>query len=231
MREIALDTETTGLDPYSGHRIVEIGCVEMMNRIPTGREFHCYLNPDRDMPEEARRVHGITAEFLKDKPRFSQVVDSLLEFLESAALVIHNAEFDMKFLNAELNALGKPALNCKVVDTLLFARQKFPGSPASLDALCRRFSIDLTQRDKHGALLDAKLLAGVYLELSGGRQAALLPSGEQLDKVEATIEIAREFIPAREFAVSESEVEAHRTFLKKVKNPLWEQYLEPSESA
>ena len=172
LREIVLDTETTGLDPASGHRIVEVACLELINHIPSGRRFQRYLNPDRDMPEDAHEVHGLSAAFLADKPRFGDVAAELMAFIDGAPLVIHNAEFDMRFLNAELARLEQPLLaSHQAVDTLQIARRKFPGSPASLDALCKRFNIDNSARELHGALLDAELLAEVYLELIGGRQA------------------------------------------------------------
>ena len=172
MREIVLDTETTGLDPASGHRIVEVACLELINHIPSGRRFQRYLNPDRDMPDDAHAIHGLSAAFLADKPRFGDVAAELLAFIDGAPLVIHNAEFDMRFLNAELARLEQaPLASHQAVDTLHLARRKFPGSPASLDALCKRFNIDNSARELHGALLDAELLAEVYLELIGGRQA------------------------------------------------------------
>ena len=171
MREIVLDTETTGLDPSTGDRIVEIGAVELLNHLPTGKTFHKYLNPERNMPEEAQAVHGLTEEFLKDKPVFSQIVDDFLTFIKDSKLVIHNASFDMKFINAELVLVGKTTLPTDIaIDTLGIARKKSPGSPASLDALCRRFNIDNSARTLHGALLDSEILAEVYLELIGGRQ-------------------------------------------------------------
>jgi DNA polymerase-3 subunit epsilon len=174
MREIVLDTETTGLDPATGDRIVEIGAVELHNHLPTGRTYHQYLNPDRMMPKEAFEVHGLSDEFLRDKPRFAAVAKDFLAFVGEARLVIHNAGFDMKFLNAELVAAGHPTLPMsRSLDTVAIARQKFPGSPASLDALCRRFNIDNSARTKHGALLDSEILAEVYLELIGGRQPDL----------------------------------------------------------
>ena len=174
MREIVLDTETTGLKPEDGHRIVEIGCVELVNHMPTGKTFHCFINPQRDMPVEAEKIHGLSTAFLKDHPIFMQVVDSFLSFIEDSPLVIHNAAFDMKFLNAELDRLCRPVMPlARAVDTLKLARQKFPGAQVTLDALCRRFSIDNTQRTKHGALIDSELLAQVYLELLGGRQTAI----------------------------------------------------------
>lgn len=174
-REIVLDTETTGFDPAEGHRIVEIGAVELDNHIPTGRTFHVYLNPDREMPKEAFEVHGLSDAFLRDKPRFAEVAADFLAFIGEARLVIHNAAFDMRFLNAELRAAGLPTLpEARALDTVQMARTKFPGSPASLDALCRRFGVDNSARTKHGALLDSEILAEVYLELIGGRQPGLM---------------------------------------------------------
>ena len=174
MREIVLDTETTGLDPLAGHRIVEIGCVELINCIPTGRVWHRHLNPDRDMPTQAFEIHGLSIEFLSDKPRFHELVDEMLEFIGGAMLVMHNATFDFAFLNAELGRLGRPLLRWdRVVDTLALARRKHPGANCSLDALCRRYGIDLSEREKHSALLDCRLLAAVYVELVGGHQARL----------------------------------------------------------
>lgn len=174
MRQIVLDTETTGLSPLEGHRIVEIGAIELINHVPSTRTFHVYLNPERDMPKEAEAVHGITAEFLKGKPLFKDVVADFLEFLQDAPLVIHNASFDMAFINHELERAGRAILDmARVTDTLQLARQKHPTAPNSLDALCKRYGIDLSRRSKHGALLDSELLAEVYLELIGGRQTAL----------------------------------------------------------
>jgi DNA polymerase-3 subunit epsilon len=173
MREIVIDTETTGLDPQDGDRIVEVACIELMHHIPSGQKFHRYVNPERDMPAEAYAVHGLSAEFLADHPRFAEIADDLLGFIGDDQVVIHNAEFDLAFLNAELARLGRPPLACRFVDTLAVARQRFPGAPASLDALCRRFEIDLSVREKHGADIDCGLLASVYLELLGGRQPVL----------------------------------------------------------
>lgn len=172
MREIVLDTETTGFEPSEGHRIVEIGAIELFNHMPTGRSYHQYINPDRAMPIEAFQVHGLGDDFLRDKPRFAEIATAFLEFIgEDSRLVIHNASFDMKFLNAELNWAGQVLIaNERALDTVAIARRKFPGAPASLDALCRRFAIDNSAREKHGALLDSELLAEVYLELIGGRQ-------------------------------------------------------------
>jgi DNA polymerase-3 subunit epsilon len=175
MREIVLDTETTGLDPENGHRIVEIGCVELLNAIPTGETFHAYIDPGRDMPEEAFRVHGISTEFLAGKPVFANIAADFLKFASGARIVAHNAEFDMRFLNAELALLGIAAIaSDRVIDTLALARRKYPGAANSLDALCARYGIDTSRRTKHGALLDAGILAEVYAELTGGRQAALV---------------------------------------------------------
>lgn len=174
MREVVLDTETTGLEPAEGHRIVEIGAVELFNHMPTGKTYHQYINPARPMPPEALAVHGLTDEFLRDKPPFAAVARAFLAFIGDARLVIHNAAFDMKFLNHELTLAGQPTLAAtRAFDTVALARQKFPGSPASLDALCRRFGIDNSMREKHGALLDSEILAEVYLELIGGRQPDL----------------------------------------------------------
>ena len=175
MREIVLDTETTGFEPSEGHRIVEIGAVELLNHMPTGRTYHQYLNPERDMPAEAFAVHGLSEAFLRSYPVFAAVAPAFLEFIGNARLVIHNAAFDIKFLNFELGRAGRAVLAWdRVVDTLAMARQKFPGSPASLDALCRRFGVDNSSREKHGALLDSEILAEVYLELVGGRQPDLV---------------------------------------------------------
>ena len=175
MREIILDTETTGLDPAQGHRVIEIGCVELLNAIPTGETFHVYIDPERDIPEEAFRVHGLSAEFLAGKPVFAKIADDFLKFAADAKIIAHNAEFDMRFLNAELATLGlEPIAQERVLDTLSLARRKFPGAANSLDALCVRYGIDTSRRTKHGALLDAEILAEVYAELTGGRQALLV---------------------------------------------------------
>lgn len=177
MREIILDTETTGLNPFEGHRIIEIGCLEMVDKVLTGREFHYYINPQRDVPQEAYRIHGISSEFLIDKPLFSNIADEFLLFIDGATLVIHNARFDIGFINHELSRLGKVALDLgEVVDTLTMARKAFPGARANIDALCKRFKIDNTMRTKHGALLDAQLLAEIYVELTGGRQRSFILS-------------------------------------------------------
>lgn len=228
MREIALDTETTGLDPYSGHRVVEIGCVEMINHIATGNVFHTYLNPERDMPAEAERVHGISQAFLQDKPLFKAVAKSFLSFIGDSTLVIHNAAFDLKFLNAELERENLPLIDAsRAIDTVIMARKKFPGQPASLDALCKRFNIDLSRRTKHGALLDAELLADVYLELHGGRQSAMLLKKEEEEEEQAeqaTVGFrGHTSIPERHFPASAEEKAAHKALLDKMKNPLWKE--------
>jgi DNA polymerase III subunit epsilon len=179
MREIILDTETTGLSPTTGDRLVEIGCVELINHLPSGKTYHVYLNPERDMPAEAERIHGLSAAFLKDKPLFKSVASEFLEFIADAPLIIHNATFDMGFINFELNAVGKPPIPAtQVIDTLMLARRAHPMGPNSLDALCKRYGIDNSKRTKHGALLDSELLAEVYLELIGGRQTALTLQAE-----------------------------------------------------
>ncbi|MEI8144030.1 MAG: DNA polymerase III subunit epsilon [Alphaproteobacteria bacterium] len=174
MREIVLDTETTGLDALRGDRLVEIGCLELLNHIPSGQTFHVYLNPERDMPAEAFAVHGLSSEFLRDKPLFASVADAFLDFVADSPLVIHNAQFDIGFINAELERAGRiPIARDRLVDTLVLARRRFPAGPNNLDALCSRFGIDNSKRTKHGALLDAELLADIYVELTGGRQANL----------------------------------------------------------
>ena len=223
MREIVIDTETTGLDPGDGHRIAEVACIELLHHIPTGRKFHRYVNPERDMPAEAFAVHGLSAEFLAEHPRFAEIADELLGFIGDDRVVIHNAEFDLAFLNAELARLGRPALACAVVDTLAVARQRFPGAPASLDALCRRFEIDLSAREKHGADIDCGLLAAVYLELLGGRQPALDFAANRVNAAfdQEGAALRREPRPARPHRPTEEELAAHRTMLATIKSPLW----------
>lgn len=223
-REIVLDTETTGLDPFSGHRIVEIGCVELIDGLRTGKNFHTYLNPERDMPPEAFRVHGLSEQFLSVKPVFAEKIDEFLEFIADSMLVIHNAAFDMKFVNFELDQLGFAAISMeRTIDTVLIARKKFPGSPANLDALCKRFNIDLSERTKHGALLDAELLSDVYLELMGGRQSALLldVSSSQAIISDGLVTINKTHLEVRVFDVNAEEEEAHKLMLSKLKNPIW----------
>ena len=232
MREIVFDTETTGLNPGGGDRIVEIGCVEVYNRVETGRSFHAYFNPDRDMPFDAQEVHGLTNLFLSDKPRFPELADDLLDFLEDSPLVAHNASFDFGFLNFELERCGKsPVSISRMVDTLTLARTKHPGAKHSLDALCMRFGVDRSQRIKHGALLDAQLLAQVYVELTGGRQiglglvAAASAVSEALAPAEAVERPVRE---PRPHAPAPEEVARHRAFLAKIVNPLWDRFLAPT---
>lgn len=226
MREIVLDTETTGMNPDTGDRIVEIGCVELENHVATGRSLHLYLNPERDVPAEAVAVHGLTAEFLAGHPTFAEVVDKFVDFIGEDVLVIHNAEFDVKFLNAELRTLGFPAIQMRrVIDTVQMARRKFPGSPASLDALCRRFNIDLSGRTLHGALLDSQLLAEVYLELLGGRQRGLTLDTPALKSVMPAENVQASGPKAirapREHAASADELSAHQAMVDKMKDPIW----------
>ena len=223
MREIVFDTETTGLSFNAGHRLVEIGCVELVNRVPTGRSFHRYLNPDRDMPAEAFAVHGLSAAFLADKPRFPEVCDELIEFLGDCPLVAHNAMFDFGFINGELKTCGKPLLQVeRIVDTLTMARARHPGAKHTLDALCVRYGIDLSARELHGALLDAQLLAQVFIELTGGRQITLGLAVEE--GVGERIEIARvksNVRPASVFMPSEAELARHCAFMAGFEEPLW----------
>jgi DNA polymerase-3 subunit epsilon len=226
MREIVFDTETTGFEPADGHRIVEIGCVELEDHLPTGRSFQCYLHPERLVPVESQRVHGLTDEFLADKPKFAVVAEEFLEFIGDAALVIHNASFDLKFINAELHRIGKPPIpSARAIDTIEIAKAKLPGARYSLDELCKRFAIDLTARTKHGALLDAELTAQVYLELVGGRQRKLSfePSQAAVAAVGGEMRAARtrpEPLPPR---LSEAEAAAHTAFVEKElgKDPIW----------
>jgi DNA polymerase-3 subunit epsilon len=219
MREIVLDTETTGLDPFQGDRIVEIGCVELLNHVPTGRTYHQYINPERSMPQEAFEVHGLGDEFLADKPKFAHVVDAFLEFIAEDKLVIHNASFDMKFLNAELvRAKRRELAQDRAVDTLMIARKRYPGAGNSLDALCRRFSVDNSGRELHGALLDCQLLAEVYLELRGGRQPdfglGARPAEETADSTGAGSEWAPPPRPAPLTPLlTEAERQSHEAFI------------------
>ena len=229
MREIIFDTETTGLSPAGGDRMVEIGCIEMFNRVETGRHFHAYFNPERPMPSEAEAVHGLTAIFLSDKPRFGERAAELLEFLEDLPLVAHNASFDFGFLNHELDKCGRPAVcTSRMVDTLVLARSRHPGAKHSLDALCTRFGVDRSQRVKHGALLDAQLLAQVYVELTGGRQIGL---GLVADTAQADVAVngvpvtSREVRPARPHYAAPEELERHRAFIAKLVNPLWARFV------
>lgn len=224
LREIVLDTETTGLDIESGHRIIEIGCVELINRIPTGKVFHQYLNPRRDIPYHSFKIHGISEKFLKDKPLFSDVSVEFLEFISDDILVIHNAEFDVKFLNMELGRLNAGLISSdRVVDTLPLARKKFAGSPASLNALCKRFDISLEDRELHGALIDAQLLARVYVELTGGLQTFLFDSENDQSKNSTSVHYKARNLTYRKHSPSSQELNEHKELLKKINNPLWEQ--------
>ncbi len=234
MREIALDTETTGINPRDGHRIIEIGALELMHHIPTGKNLHFYINPEREIDDGAFAVHGITIEFLSDKPVFADIVDEFLDFIGTDMMIIHNAKFDMGFINAELTRLDHPALSInQSIDTLFLARKKFPGAQASLDALCRRFGIDNTQRDLHGALVDADLLASIYIELLGGLQPGLsldigidhetknqtFSKGEdQSLKIQSNSKLVR---PIRAHAPTVDELKAHKIFLESLTNPIW----------
>ena len=228
MREIVFDTETTGLSPAGGDRMVEIGCIEMIGRVETGRHYHCYFNPERPMPSEAEAVHGLSEIFLSDKPRFADKADELLEFIGDSPLVAHNASFDFGFVNLELGLCGRPQVcTSRMIDTLALARQRHPGAKHSLDALCMRFGIDRSHRVKHGALLDAQLLAQVYVELTGGRQIGL---GLVADTASVSVGAASRPVVVREsraprphFAAAE-ELERHRAFISKLVNPIWERF-------
>jgi DNA polymerase-3 subunit epsilon len=231
VREIVFDTETTGLNPATGDRMVEIGCVEIYNRVETGRHFHAYFNPDRDMPFEAEAVHGLSSIFLSDKPCFGDKADELLEFIGDAPLVAHNASFDFGFLNHELGRCARdPICLSRMIDTLMLARSKHPGAKHSLDALCTRFGVDRSQRVKHGALLDAQLLAQVYVELTGGRQIGLslgvATATVEIESV-ATAKVERVVRPPRPHAASEEERTRHRSFIARLTSPLWERFLAP----
>jgi DNA polymerase-3 subunit epsilon len=231
MREVVLDTETTGFDAGGGDRLVEIGCIELVNHVPTSKTFWKYINPERDMPTAAFQVHGLSAEFLSDKPRFAEVADQLLEFIGDSPVIAHNAEFDMKFINAELERAGRPAIPFeRAIDTVAIARRKFPGAPASLDALCRRFNIDNSSRSLHGALLDAQLLADVYLELMGGRQAGLILTEQVTVSVDldftggrrtASPGIERPVRTPRPHAPLPEELALHQAFIAKIKEAVW----------
>ena len=230
LREIVIDTETTGLDPANGDRLIELGCVEIVNRIPTGREFHRYLNPERDVHRDAVAVHGLTVEFLKDKPLFKDVVEEFLDFVGDAPLVAHNASFDMAFINAELQRLAKPMLTRNsVVDTLALARRRHPAGPNSLDALCKRYGIDNSQRTKHGALMDSLLLANVYVELLGERQATLGlgGAGAAEDAVQLRAAPARQRPRPLQSRIDADAERAHREFVATLgPNAAWLQFAE-----
>ena len=226
MREIIFDTETTGLDPKSGDRLVEIGCIEMVNRVPTGETFHAYFHPDRDMPAAAEAVHGLSITFLSDKPRFHERAHEILEFMGTSKLVAHNAGFDFGFVNSELEMCGLPPLSReRMIDTVQLARVRHPGAKLSLDALCTRYGIDRSHRTRHGALLDAELLAQVYVELTGGRQIGLSLAAERGTDDAAVVpslpQRERPLRPARPHAASADELAAHAAFLATVKAPLW----------
>jgi len=235
MREIVFDTETTGLDPYKGDRLVEIGCIELLNRFPTGRTFHRYINPERDMPQEAFAVHGLSSDFLKDKPLFASIAEELLEFVGEAALVAHNATFDLGFLNAELERIKRSSIpRDRLVDTLLLARRKYPGGSNRLDDLCVRFGIDNSRRTKHGALLDAELLAEVYVELVEARQAQLGLVAAPTPKVVAAsssiaVRVRLAPLPSR---ITDAERAAHLAFIATLgEKAVWNDYAAPNAAA
>ena len=223
MREIVLDTETTGLSPEEGDRVVEIGALELFHRVPTGEVWHSYINPERDMPADAYRVHELSEEFLSDKPRFAEIAGGLLEFIADAPLVIHNAPFDAGFLNAEFARLGLPKLaGERLVDTLQMARKRFAGAPNSLDALCTRFEIDRSARAVHGALVDCRLLAEVYLHLTGGRQPGLaFQAGTGSAATDGQPQGSGPFRPPRPHAPTPEELAAHKAFIADLKDPVW----------
>lgn len=222
MREIVFDTETTGLDPGEGHRVLEIGCVEIFNLMPTGKVFHRYVNPGRPVPEEVTRIHGLTDSFLAKHQAFAAIAGEFLEFIADSKLVAHNAEFDMRFINFELKVAGHdPLPMTRAVDTLQLARARFPGSPNNLDALCKRLGVDNSSRTKHGALVDSEILAAVYLELRGGRQAGLELVSAKADAEAKVAGLPPTARPARAFPVSEDELKAHREFVAGLKEPVW----------
>ncbi len=227
LREVILDTETTGLDPKNGHRIVEIGAIEMVNKVLTGKHFHFYINPKRDMPTEAYRIHGISGEFLKDKPPFEEIVDEFLGFISNSRLIIHNAAFDIKFINYELSLLKRPSTEylelSNIIDTLALARKMFPGMKANLDALCKRYKIDNSSRKLHGALKDAALLAEVYVELTGGRQISFNINSQKAQNID---ELAVQTTMANKkntivIKPTKEELQKHKEFLSKILSPIW----------
>ena len=227
MREVVLDTETTGLDVHSGHKIIEIGALEIINLVPSGRTLHLYINPERDIDEEAIKIHGITQEFISNKPTFKQIAQEFLDFIKNDQLVIHNASFDLAFLNSELRQSGFQTISeDKVIDTLKIARQKFPGAQASLDALCRRFQIDNSHRELHGALIDADLLASVYVELKGGLQPDLQFNEVAIEGKVNTKDFQSSFVkrkhrPIRHHEPTKDELSNHSQFLKLITDPIW----------
>ncbi|UWI83085.1 DNA polymerase III subunit epsilon [Wolbachia endosymbiont of Howardula sp.] len=226
-REVVLDTETTGLNPDSGHRVIEIGCIELINRIPTGKIFHKYLNPQRDVPYHSFKIHGISEKFLQDKPLFLEIKNEFLDFISDDILIIHNAEFDLKFLNMELGKIRATLISSeRILDTLLLARQKVIGASASLDALCKRFNISLANRELHGALIDAQLLARVYVELTGGLQTLLFDNTNNNDEYSDDT-VSSEYkvhhnITYRSYTPSHDEIIAHKKLLDEIKNPIWQ---------
>ena len=221
MREIILDTETTGLDPKMGHRLVEIGAVELINHTPTGVNYQTYINPERDVDPGAQEIHGLTNEFLKQHPTFGDISAEFIDFLSNSTLVIHNAPFDLAFINMELNRLGESSISSeRVIDTLVLARKKFPGAQANLDALCRRFAIENRHRELHSALVDAALLADVYIELIGGKEPTLGLSAKKTNTVAE--DTTRVYQKPRSFPVTEEELELHRAFVKTLINPIWD---------
>ena len=234
MREIILDTETTGLSPQDGHRIIEIGALEMINHVPTGKTFHIYINPEREIEADAMAVHGITNERVANEPVFAEIADDFINFIGDAKLVIHNAPFDMGFINAELAKCGREVLpNDRAIDTLVMARRKFPGGQASLDALCRKFGIDNSHRDLHGAMIDTDLLADVYIELLGGKQPGLSLTAEEqasatLETTAATPQAGKQHRPTRAFPPSADEIKAHQDFVDGLEDPLWKSLDNPN---
>ena len=224
LRQVVLDTETTGIDFKSGHRVIEIGCIEIINRKFTGSEYQTYLNPDRDIDEGAAKVHGLTLDFLKDKPRFVDIAEEFLEFIQGSELLIHNAEFDLGFINNELMLLGIEPLKNKIIDTVSFARKKLNTRIANLDYLCRRFQIDLSERDLHGALLDSQLLAEVYLELMGGKQISLnLNITKENKNLPAKNNIKKNYLFSR-VVLNDKDTLLHKSLVKEIKDSLWKKF-------
>ena len=225
MKEIVLDLETTGLEYNNGHRIIEIACVELLNFVPTGKVYQTFINPERESSLSAKEKHGITDVFLKDKKLFREIVPVFLEFIKNSPIVAHNGlYFDIPFLNHELKSNNFNILKNPVVDTLVLAKKKFPTSPANLDALCRRFDIDLSIRKKHGALIDSKLLAKVYLELKGGQQPNLILNSKKEKKEQKEQIFEKKILKDRKFVLSNLEEKKHKEFIKKIKNPMWNEY-------
>ena len=226
MRQVVLDIETTGLEYKEGHKIIEIACLELSNYLPTGKIYQTFINPEKESSSSAKEKHGISDDFLKDKKLFNEIVPDFLKFIKDSTIIAHNGiVFDIPFLNYELRFNKLNIIKNPIIDTLILARKLFPGSPANLDALCRRFDIDLSVRKKHGALIDAKLLAKVYLELKGGQQPNLiLESEEKKEKIEEVKIIKKKILKDRKFVLSSEEIEKHKDFIKKIKSPIWNQY-------